>query len=151
MKAVRWGEMPRLNLSEDDAALMKELHDTTNGGRYPQSPHIETLRVILAKLKPEPVGREPLPAPKVLQGNFTRTGRYHLQILSNTEWKTVAYLNDLEEVRTTMENAPDLRVLDTWENAEVRLHGLSQVHHKHDRQVEQISRNMFTMKRRQLG
>ena len=144
--------MPHLNLSEDEAvALMKGLYDTINSDRYPQSPHIGTLRAIFARLRSEPVGREPLPAPKVMQGNFTRAGRYHIQILSNTEWKTVAYLNDLEEVRTTLENVPDLRVLDTWDNAEVRLHSLSQVHHKHNRQVEQISRNMFSMKRRQRG
>ena len=146
------GEMPHLNLSEDEAAaLIKALYDTINDDRYPQSPHIGTLRAILARLRPEPVGREPLPAPKVMQGNFTPTGRYLLKIFSKAEWKAVAYLNDLEEVRRTIENVPYLRALDTWENEELRLHGLSQVHRKQDRPVEQISRNVLTIKRRQRG
>jgi hypothetical protein len=45
--------------------------------------------------------------------------RYLLQIAHEGEWKTVAYLNDLEEAWRTMENVPDLRVFDTWKNAEV--------------------------------
>jgi len=92
--------MPHLNLSEDEAAaLIKALYDTINDDRYPQSPHIGTLRAILARL----------------------------------------------------ENVPYLRALDTWENEELRLHGLSQVHRKPDRPVEQISRNVLTIKRRQRG
>jgi hypothetical protein len=86
-----------------------------------------------------------------MQGNFTPTGRYLLKIFSKAEWKAVAYLNDLEEVKRTIENVPYLRALDTWENEELRLHGLSQVHRKQDRPVEQISRNVLTIKRRQRG
>ena len=47
--------------------------------------------------------------------------RYLVQIASEGEWKTVAYLNDIEEAWRTMENVPDLRVFDTWKNAGVRL------------------------------
>jgi hypothetical protein len=35
------------------------------GHKYPFSPRIRTLRAILAKLRPEPVVREPLPPPKM--------------------------------------------------------------------------------------
>jgi hypothetical protein len=47
--------------------------------------------------------------------------RYLLQIASEGEWKTVAYLNDLGEAWRTMEKVPDLRVFDAWKNAGVRL------------------------------
>jgi hypothetical protein len=53
------GVMQHLDLS--DAALTKELADND---RYPLSPRIQTLRAILAKLRPEPL-REPSPTPKV--------------------------------------------------------------------------------------
>jgi hypothetical protein len=56
------GVMQRLDLS--DAALIKELADITGNDRYPFSARIQTLRAILAKLRPEPA-REPLPPPKV--------------------------------------------------------------------------------------
>jgi hypothetical protein len=56
------GFMQHLDLT--DAALIKELADITGNDRYPFSPRIQTLRAILAKLKPEPA-REPLPPPKV--------------------------------------------------------------------------------------
>jgi hypothetical protein len=49
---------------EETAALVWLLSDTINNDRYPLSPRIQTLRAILAKLRPEPV-REPLPSPKV--------------------------------------------------------------------------------------
>jgi hypothetical protein len=49
---------------EEAAALTRELHDIIESDRYPFSPRIQTLRTILAKLRPEPV-REPLPPPKV--------------------------------------------------------------------------------------
>jgi hypothetical protein len=55
------GIMQHLDLS--DAALIKELADTTGNDRYPFSSRIQTLRAILAKLRPEPA-REPLPLPK---------------------------------------------------------------------------------------
>ena len=56
------GVMQHLDLT--DAALIKELADITGNDRYPFSPRIQTLRAILAKLRPEPA-REPLPLPKV--------------------------------------------------------------------------------------
>jgi hypothetical protein len=56
------GVMQHLDLT--DAALIKELADITGNGRYPFWPRVQTLRAILAKLKPEPA-REHLPPPKV--------------------------------------------------------------------------------------
>ena len=56
------GVMQHLDLT--DAALIKELADITGNDRYPFSSRIQTLKAILAKLKPEPA-REPLPTPKV--------------------------------------------------------------------------------------
>jgi hypothetical protein len=57
--------MQHLDLSDEEAAaLIKELADITGNDRYPFSARIQTLRPILAKLRPEPV-REPLPPPKV--------------------------------------------------------------------------------------
>jgi hypothetical protein len=54
--------MQHLDLSDEEAAaLIKELADND---RYPFSQRIQTLRTILAKLRPEPA-REPLPPPKV--------------------------------------------------------------------------------------
>jgi hypothetical protein len=47
---------------EETAALIRLLKDTIDADRYPLSPRIQTLRTILAKLRPEPV-REPLPPP----------------------------------------------------------------------------------------
>jgi hypothetical protein len=49
---------------EETAALTQDLHNIVENDRYPFSPRIRALRVILAKLRPEPV-REPLPPPKV--------------------------------------------------------------------------------------
>jgi hypothetical protein len=40
---------------------------------------------------------------------------YFLQIACEREWKTVAYLNDLEGAWRTMENVPDLRVFGYME------------------------------------
>jgi hypothetical protein len=57
--------MQHLDLSDEEAAaLIKELADITGNDRYPFSARIQTLRAILAKLRPEPA-REPLPPPKV--------------------------------------------------------------------------------------
>jgi hypothetical protein len=57
--------MQHLDLSDEEAAaLIKELADITGNDRYPFSARIQTLRTILAKLRPEPI-REPLPPPKV--------------------------------------------------------------------------------------
>lgn len=49
---------------EETAALVRLLSDAIDSDRYPLSPRIQTLKAILAKLKPEPV-REPLPPLKV--------------------------------------------------------------------------------------
>jgi hypothetical protein len=57
--------MQHLELSDEEAAaLIKELADITGNDRYPFSARIQTLRAILAKLRPEPA-REPLPPPRV--------------------------------------------------------------------------------------
>jgi hypothetical protein len=57
--------MQHLDLSDEEAgALIKELADITGNDRYPFSRRIQTLRAILAKLRPEPA-RGPLPPPKV--------------------------------------------------------------------------------------
>ena len=48
---------------EEGAALANELDGIVRNDRYPFSPRIQTLRAILAKLRPEPV-REPRPEPK---------------------------------------------------------------------------------------
>jgi hypothetical protein len=59
------GFMQHLDLTDEEAAaLIKELADITGNDRYPFSSRIQTLRAILAKLKPEPA-REPSPPPKV--------------------------------------------------------------------------------------
>jgi hypothetical protein len=59
------GVMQHLDLTDEEAAaLIKELADITGNDRYPFSSRIQTLRAILAKLRPEPI-REPLPPPKV--------------------------------------------------------------------------------------
>jgi hypothetical protein len=51
--------MQHLDLTDEEAAaLIKELADITGNDRYPFSPRIQTLRVILAKLK-SGLGREP--------------------------------------------------------------------------------------------
>jgi hypothetical protein len=55
--------MEHLGLTDDEAdTLAQELHEIVENDRYPFSPR--TLRVILAKLRPEPV-RKPLPPTKV--------------------------------------------------------------------------------------
>ena len=59
------GVMQHLDLSDEEAAaLIKELANITGNDRYPFSARIQTLRAILAKLRPEPA-REPAPLPKV--------------------------------------------------------------------------------------
>jgi hypothetical protein len=58
-----------MNLGLTDAeaeALTQELVAITESTRYPLSPRIQTLRAILAKLRPETV-REPLPPLKVYE------------------------------------------------------------------------------------
>jgi hypothetical protein len=59
--------MQHLDLSDEEAAaLIKELADITGNDRYPFSARIQTLRAILAKLRPEPT-REPRLLPKVYE------------------------------------------------------------------------------------
>jgi hypothetical protein len=70
--------MQHLDLADDEAAaLTQELHDIVENDRYPFSPRIQTLRAVLAKLRPEPV-RKPLPPPKVYappsRGRYRRRG-----------------------------------------------------------------------------
>ena len=53
-----------LDLSDDETvALTRLLTNTIDADRYPLSPRIQTLKAILAKIRPEPV-REQLPPPK---------------------------------------------------------------------------------------
>jgi hypothetical protein len=70
--------MQHFDLTDDEAAaLIRELHEIVENDRYPFSPRIQTLRAILAKLRPEPV-REPLPPLKVFappsKGRYRRRG-----------------------------------------------------------------------------
>jgi hypothetical protein len=53
--------------------------------------------------------------------HFAPNARYLLQIASNGEWKTVAYVNDFEEAKLTIEKVPVVRVFDTWKQSEVQL------------------------------
>ena len=70
-----------LDLSdEESAALARLLSDTIDGDRFPLSPRIQTLKAILAKLRPEPA-REPLlplknyPPPRATAARRRRAGR----------------------------------------------------------------------------
>ena len=53
---------------EETAALMRLLNKAIDADRYPLSPRIQTLKGILAKIRPEPK-REPLPPRSSLYGN----------------------------------------------------------------------------------
>jgi len=54
-----------LDLTQEETdALASLLRRTIDDDRYPLSPRIQTLKAILAKVRPEPA-REPLPPPKV--------------------------------------------------------------------------------------
>jgi hypothetical protein len=54
-----------LDLTEEETnALAKLLRRKIDNNRYPLSPRIQTLKAVLAKLRPEPA-REPVPPPKV--------------------------------------------------------------------------------------
>jgi hypothetical protein len=56
-----------LDLTDTETeALTQELVGIIEGTRYPLSPRIQTLRAILAKLRPEPV-RESLPPRKIYE------------------------------------------------------------------------------------
>ena len=52
-------QVMKFDLSDEQAALTKELSDIIENDRWPFSPRIWTLKSILAKLRPEPV-RQPL-------------------------------------------------------------------------------------------
>jgi hypothetical protein len=57
-----------LDLSDEEAAaLTQELHETVKRDRFPFSPRIQTLRAILAKLRPEPARPVASPEPKVYE------------------------------------------------------------------------------------
>jgi hypothetical protein len=45
---------------EETTALARLLRDAIDGDRFPLSPRIQTLKAILAKIRPEPA-HEPLP------------------------------------------------------------------------------------------
>jgi hypothetical protein len=62
------------HLDVTDAALIKELADITGNDRYPFSARIQTLRAILAKLRPESA-REPLPPQVNAPPRFIRERR----------------------------------------------------------------------------
>ena len=49
---------------EETTALARLLGDAIEADRFPLSPRVQTLKGILAKIRPEPA-REPLPPPKV--------------------------------------------------------------------------------------
>jgi hypothetical protein len=73
--------MTILDLTEEETAgLARLLTNTIDADRYPLSPHIQTLKRILAKIQPEPV-REPLPPlkhyepPRATAARSRRAGR----------------------------------------------------------------------------
>jgi hypothetical protein len=67
-----------LDLTDEETdALARLLSRTIDNDRYPLSPRVQTLKGILAKIRPEPV-REPLPPPRVYappsRGRYRRRG-----------------------------------------------------------------------------
>jgi hypothetical protein len=62
---------------EETAALARLLSPTIDDDRYPLSPRIQTVKGILAKIRPEPA-REPLPPPKVYAPPRPRTATARL-------------------------------------------------------------------------
>jgi hypothetical protein len=61
---------------EETAALLRELDGIIANDRYFLSPRVQTLKAILAKLRPEPA-REPLPPPKVYAPPRATLARKH--------------------------------------------------------------------------
>jgi hypothetical protein len=51
---------------EETEALARLLRRTIDDDRYPLSPRVQTLKAILAKVRPEPA-REPLPPPRCMR------------------------------------------------------------------------------------
>jgi hypothetical protein len=65
----------QLDLTDQEiAALARLLTNTIDADRYPLSPRIQTLKGLLAKIRPEPA-REPLPPPKVYAPPRATAGR----------------------------------------------------------------------------
>jgi hypothetical protein len=65
--------IPDLTDEETDA-LAKLLRRTIDNDPYPLSPRIQTLKAILAKIRPEPV-HEPLPPPNQYAPRHSTTAR----------------------------------------------------------------------------
>jgi hypothetical protein len=66
-RGTTYPSMKNLELSDAEAeALARELAWVVDGDRYPLSPRIQTLRVVLARLRPEPA-RTPLPPLKTYE------------------------------------------------------------------------------------
>ena len=66
--------MQHLDLDDEAAALVPLLTRTIDGDRYPFSARIQTLKAILAKIRPEPPRAEPLPPLRNYEP--PRMGRY---------------------------------------------------------------------------
>jgi hypothetical protein len=65
----------QLDLTDEEiAALARLLTNTMDADRYPLSPRIQTLKGILAKIRPEPP-REPLPTPRHYEPPRATTAR----------------------------------------------------------------------------
>jgi hypothetical protein len=63
VNAPMWGAM-NLELSDQESeALARLLRNAIDDDRYPLSPRVQTLKAILAKIRPEPA-REPPPPPQ---------------------------------------------------------------------------------------
>lgn len=93
----------QLDLTDEETrALLNLLVEAIEADPNPPSPRIRLLREILAKFGE--LGPAPPPPAR----------RYLLQIVSTGEWKTVAYLNDLDEAWRTTAEVPNTRVFDMW-------------------------------------
>ena len=67
--------MKNIELSDEEAeALVRLLGEAIDGDRYPLSPRIRTLKVMLWKLRPEP--ERPAPLPPLRNYEPPRMGRY---------------------------------------------------------------------------
>jgi hypothetical protein len=90
---IYFGVMQHLDLSDEEAAaLIKELADITGNDRYPFSQRIQTLRAILAKLRPEPA-REPALPPKVYAASDRRQKTSRWSVANTHENKDVFQLS----------------------------------------------------------
>jgi hypothetical protein len=82
---------------------------------------------------------------------FAPNARYLLKIVSNGEWTTVAYLNDFEEAKRTIEKVPAVRVFDTSNQAEVQLRKRLGVECSQDLEARRIKRLLREGAVRALG